>query len=168
MRAVSALRTSKERAVFLTQIATQIGPGLKRAATLNLLEQARSMLSASPQAQDQEQMNALLELARAFSTYDSKRAFEIVDPLVDQFNEMSVAARALEGFVGEFYEDDELDLHNGSSVSNVANQIARALGTLALRNFERAKAATDRIRLQEVRVRAYLYIASQTIQGKKD
>ncbi len=35
-------------------------------------------------------MNALLEIARVTSRYDSKRAFEMVEPLIDQFNEMSV------------------------------------------------------------------------------
>ena len=44
-------------------------------------------------------MTALLEFARAFSNYDVKRSFEIVDPLIDQFNEICEAARKLEGLV---------------------------------------------------------------------
>jgi hypothetical protein len=166
LRSISTLRTSRERAAYLAQLANQIGPGQKRAAALALLEQARSLLSPSPQAQDQDQMNALFEIARAFSRYDSRRAFEILDPLVDQFNEISAAARTLEGFGPEYYDDEELDLNNGSSVSVIANQIAKVLGTLALTNFERAKAASDRIRPAEVRLRVYLDIAEQTIHGK--
>jgi hypothetical protein len=149
------------------QIAQQIGPGQKRANALNLLEQARSLLTPGPQAQDQEQMGALLELARAFSRYDSKRAFEIVDPLIDQFNDLCSAARALEGFGLEMYQHEELDLQNGSSLASMASQMSEALGTLAIANFERAKLTSDRLRLPEVRLRVYFAIAQQTIQESK-
>ncbi|HKS11176.1 MAG TPA: PPC domain-containing protein [Pyrinomonadaceae bacterium] len=166
LRTVSSLRTPRERANLLGQIARQIGPGQKRAAAMNLLEQARAMLAPGEQAQDQDQMTALLELSRAFVRYDAKRAFEIVEPLVDQTNEICAAARTLEGFGPEYYQNDELDVQNGNSVANVVTQISSALGTLAITNFERAKAMADRLRLPEVRLRAYLDIAQQTIQSK--
>lgn len=167
LRIIGGLRTNRERGVYLSQIAGNIGQGVKRATALNLLEQARALLHPSAQAQDQQQMNALLEIARAFSRYDSRRAFEIIEPLVDQFNDICTAARALEGFGGEYYQDEELDLNNGNSVSNVGNQITSVLGNLALTNFERAKAASDRILLPEVRLKAYLDIAQQTVQGPR-
>lgn len=167
LRAISSLRTPRERANMLMQIARQIGPGQKRANALALLELARGLLTPGTQAQDQEQMNALLELARAFSRYDVKRAFEIVDPLVDQLNDLCVAARTMEGFGQEYYDGDELDLQNGNTVANIAIQMSGALGTLAITNFERAKMTSDRLRLPEVRLRAYLDIAQQTIQGAR-
>jgi hypothetical protein len=168
LRIISGLRTPKERAVHLTQIASQIGPGQKRANAINYLEQAKSLLSSSPPAQDQEHMNALIEIARAFGKYDAKRSFEILDPLIDQVNDLCAAARTLEGFGSEYYEDDELDLQNGNSVGQMATRIANVLGTLALVNFERARGASDRLRLPEVRLRAYLEIAQQTIQGNAE
>jgi hypothetical protein len=166
LRIIGAIKTPRERAGLLAQIVRQIGPGLKRPAAMNLLEQARGLLAPGAQAQDQEQMNALLELARAFARYDAKRAFEIVDPLVDQVNEICMAARTLEGFGWEIYQNDELDMQNGNNVSNLATQMTGALGTLAITNFERAKSTADRLRLPEVRLRAYLDIAQQTIQVK--
>jgi hypothetical protein len=167
LRTISALRTPRERANMLMQIARQIGPGQKRATALNFLEQARALLAPGAQAQDQEQMNALLELARAFSRYDVKRAFEILDPLVDQLNDICIAARTLDGFGTEAYEDDELDLQNGNTVSQVATQVTSTLGTLAIINFERSKLTADRLRLPEVRLRAYLDIAQQTLQASR-
>ena len=164
LRIISGFRTPRERANQLTNIATQIGPGLKRANAISFLEQAKSLLSPSPQAQDQEQMSALMEIARAFGKYDAKRSFEILDPLIDQANDLCTAARTLEGFGQQNYEDEELDLQNGNSVSQVVVRIGNVLGTLALVNFERAKAASDRLRLPEVRLKAYLEIAQQTIQ----
>lgn len=166
LRTINALRTPRERANLLGQVARQIGPGQKRAAAMNLLEQARAMLSPGVQAPDQDQMTALLELARAFVRYDAKRAFEITDPLVDQTNDICAAAHTLEGFGAEYFQNDELDMQNGNNVANVVTQISGALGTLAITNFERAKSMADRLRLPEVRLRAYLDIAQQTIQSK--
>ena len=167
LRTISSLRTPRERANLLMQITRQIGPGQKRASALNFLEQARALLAPGAQAQDQEQMNALLELARAFSRYDVKRAFEIVDPLVDQINELCSAARSLEGFGNEAFEDDEMDLHIGNTVASAATQLTSTLGSLAIVNFERAKLTADRLRLPEVRLRGYLDIAQQTLQASR-
>ena len=164
LRTIGAIRNSRERGVKLAQIIHQIGPGQKRAQALNYLEQARSLLGPSLQAQDQDQMNALFELVRAFSRYDSKRAFEILDPLIDQFNDLAAAARTLEGFGPEYYDEDELDLSNGSSVSMIGHQLSTVLGTIALTSFDGAKAGADRVRPPEVRLRIYLEIASQTIK----
>lgn len=167
LKTISSQHTPRERANLLAQIARQIGPGLKRTAAMNFLDQARAMLAPGVQAQDQDQMNALLEVARAFSRYDVKRAFEIVDPLVDQLNDICTAARTLEGFGSEYYDEDELDLQNGSSVANVVIQVSSALGTLANSNFDRAKLSSDRLRQPEVRLYAYLQIAQQTIRGDR-
>ncbi len=165
LRVISGLRTPRERAAQLAQVANQIGPGQKRAVAINLLEQAKAMLGASALAQDQDHMNALLEIARAFARYDSKRSFEIVDPLIDQFNEICTAARTLEGFGYENFNDEELDLQNGGSIAQAANRMSNTLGTLAVTNFERAKAEADRLRFPEVRLKAYLDIAQQSISG---
>ena len=151
---------------MITQIANQIGPGQKRAVAMNLLEQARSLLGSSMQAQDQDQMNALIEIARAFGKYDAKRSFEILDPLIDQVNDLCAAARTMEGFGPEYYEDDELSMQNGNSVAQVVMRMSNTIGSLALVNFERARATSDGLALPEARLRAYLEIAQQTIQAK--
>ena len=167
LRNVANVSTAQERAQMLSQLANQIGPGYKRAAALLFLEQARALLPPSAQAQDQAQMQALFEMTKAFARYDSKRAFEMFDPLVDQFNDISAAARTMEGFGGEFFEQEELNLQNGNVVANVATQMTATLGTLALSNFDRAKLTADRIRLPEVRLRAYLDIAQHAIQNTR-
>jgi hypothetical protein len=167
LRSIANLSNPQERAQALTQVANQIGPGYKRAAALLFLDQARGLLPPSLQARDQGQMQALLEIAKAYSRYDSKRAFEIVDPLIDQFNELTTAARTMEGFAGQYYEQDELNLQNGNVLANVANQLTSALGTLGLTNFDRAKLTVERFRLPEVRLRAYLDIAQQAIQNQR-
>lgn len=167
LRSVANLPTAQERAQAVSQMANQIGPGVKRAAAVQLLDQVRGLLPPSPQAQDHAQMQALLEISKAYARYDAKRAFEIVDPLIDQFNEISAAARTTDGFLGEFYEQEELNLQNGNVISSIATQLSSALGTIALTNFDRAKLTVERIRLPEVRLRAYLDIATQAIQNAR-
>ena len=165
LRVISGFRTVRERAAQIAQIASQIGPGQKRANAITFLEQAKAMLGPSVQAQDQEHLNALFEIARAFAPYDSKRSFEIVDPLVDQVNELCAAARTLEGFGVNNFNDDELDLLNGGTIAQAVNRMSYTLGTLAVTNFERAKTDADRLRLPEVRLHVYLAIAQHTISA---
>ncbi|HEU4797081.1 MAG TPA: hypothetical protein VFT02_15715, partial [Pyrinomonadaceae bacterium] len=45
LKSLSTVKSPRERASMLLQIAQQIGPGYKRAAALNLLEQARALVS---------------------------------------------------------------------------------------------------------------------------
>jgi hypothetical protein len=167
LRIISGFRSPRERAQQLSQVANNIGPGLKRAAAQNLLEQARNLVGPSVEAQSQEEMQALLEIARAFSRYDVKRSFEIIDPLIEQFNSLSVAARTLNGFGNDYYFDDELDLQNNSPVAIVLTQMSSVLGTTAVVNFDRTKATADRISAPEARLKIYLDIAQQTIQAAR-
>ena len=74
----------------------------------------------------------------------------------------------MDGFGQKYFQDGEVIMQNGNSIGEAANQLGTALGNLALVNFERAKAAADRIRLVDVRMQAYLDIAQQTIQGDKN
>ena len=167
LKMIGALKKSGERANMLMQITQQIGPGHKRAAALSLLEQARALLAPGIHAQDQDQMIALLELARMFARYDAKRAFEIVDPLVDQFNDILTAARTMNGFGLNYYRNDELDILQGNNLSGISAAMSTTLAGLAMTNFERAKTTADRLRQPEVKLKAYLEIAQQAIRGAK-
>jgi hypothetical protein len=157
------LASSRDRANMIGQIANRIGPGLKKDAALSLLEQIRRMLGTSQRAESQEQMNALLQIATAFSQLDSGRAFEIIEPILDQFSEMSQAAVALSGFGQVYFQDGELILQNGNPVGNTANQLMQALGKLAVADFERSRSDADKLRYPGVRAGAYLAIAQQAI-----
>jgi len=168
LRALATFRPVSERAQILSQIVVQIGPGLKKATAVLYLEQARNVLGPSPQAEDQQQMYALFAVSRAFSRYDSNRAFEIVEPLVDQFNELSTAALSLNGFGQKYYQEGELIMTNGNGVAETGKQLANTLGNLALTNFERAKTAAERIHRLDMRLNVYLTIAEQAIKPQKD
>jgi len=165
LRSLKDFRPANERAQMLTQVINRIGQGIKKAAAIAYLDQVRNMLGASARAEDQQQMSALFEVARAFSRYDSNRAFAAVEPLIDQFNDMAAAASVLNGFGQKYYEDGDMIVDNGNPVGNAGNELARTLGGLALTDFERAKTAADQIRPADIRIRAYMAIAEQAIQS---
>jgi hypothetical protein len=71
----------------------------------------------------------------------------------------------MEGFGAQNFDDEELNLQNGGSVAQEVMRLSQVLGTLAVTNFDRAKADADRLRLPEVRLKAYLDIAQQSISG---
>ena len=78
---------------------------------------------------------------------------------IDQFNDLSNAAKTLNGFGRpEYFVNGELSMQNGNSVSTLAYPLANALGTLSLTDFDRAKSTADRCVLPEVRMNLYLGI----------
>jgi hypothetical protein len=163
LKHVRRFATEEDRASFIAETAPRIGPGQKRAAALALLETARSILGTSIRAENQSQMFALLQLAAAFSRYDAKRGFEILEPLVDQFNDLCEAARTLNGFGSTFFVDGEFSMQNDNGLATIAPSLGNALGILSLVDFDRAKTVADRIHLPEVRLPVHLNLAQQAI-----
>jgi hypothetical protein len=121
------------------------------------------MINSSPRAQGQEQLNALIQLAGALARFDSSGGFEILEPLIDQFNDMADAAVVLNGFGQEYYKDGEMPLQNFTPLTQIANQMGQAFGRLALSDFARARSDVERIRRPEARISAYMAMAQQVI-----
>jgi hypothetical protein len=166
VRLLANVRPLNARAGIVAEIATRIGPGLKRSAALGYLEQLSVMLDLSSKAADQTQMNARLQLAHAFARYDLVRAFDMIDPLLDQFNELAAAAIVMNGFGQKYYEDGEL-LMNNTPIADVADRLGNSLAVLGIANFDRARTAADRIRPTEIRLSTYLLMAQRAVQDTR-
>jgi hypothetical protein len=166
IRILTNLRPLNERAQIIGDVLTRIGPGLKRAAAMGYLEQLGTMLDIG-KAADQPHMFARLQLARAFARYDVERAFDLMDPLLDQFNELAAAAMIMNGFSERYYRDGELITNNGNALANLANQMSTSLAGLALMNFDRARTSADRVSALDIRLLAYLTIAQQAMRDTR-
>jgi hypothetical protein len=164
LRLVQTEPSPEARVVMLEQIVSQIGPGLKNSTAASLLDQARSMLDPSPRATGEEEMKVLLAIAAALARFDSGRSSNILDPLVDQFNDLSLAAMVMNGFPEKYYRNGDLRM-NGNNLAELATTFAEALAKLALTDAEHAKATADRIRPASARAEAYLQIAAKTIRA---
>jgi hypothetical protein len=157
-----------DRHELLSQVLDQMGPGVKRTQALQYLEQARNLIGSSARAENQQQMQSLLVIARKLGPYDVNRAFETVAPLLDQFNELSGAAVTMSGFDKDYYQDGELVLSGDNCVANIADDLGDTLATLAMFDFDRAKRATEGINRPEVRLRISLLIAERCMEVEID
>jgi hypothetical protein len=165
MDAIRRVKTRTERINMLSQLINRVGQGQKADTVINVLEQARSLVTVSPRPEDQTQLNALIQIAGMFSKYDPEKGFQIVEPLLDHFNDLTLAARALNGFGQQYYQNGELSLNNGNALGNIANQFSQTLARLATADFDRAKNLVDRIQRPEVRAAGYLALAQQAINA---
>ncbi|HEX8139228.1 MAG TPA: hypothetical protein VF544_16815 [Pyrinomonadaceae bacterium] len=168
LRSIANIASPRERAVMLTQVVNRFQMTQKKEAMLKLLDQARELTGGGTRAEDQEQMNALFQIAHAYMRFDPKRGFEIVEPLVGQFNEMGEAAVALNGFGQEFFRQGELVMQNGNMLGVIASQLTATLATLSAADFDRARAAADRLQRPEVRLFAYLTIAQSAVNQRSN
>lgn len=163
-RLLSKFRPSAERDSMVTQILEELGPKVKKPLALQYLVQAKNMISSSPRAEDQQQMQTLLTLAGVFARYDVNQAFEIVEPLLEQFNEVSAAAVTMNGFDRHYYSEGELVNDGDNPVAQLANQFSDTLATLAMFDFDRAKITAEGLNRLDVRIRAFLFIAQRTME----
>jgi hypothetical protein len=157
-------KTPQERINLVTQILDHIGPQTKRSLAVQYIEQAKNLITTSARAQDAQQMDTLLQIAATLGPYDANRAFQIVDPLIEQFNEISTAAISMNGFGHDFYEDGELITSNDNPVAAAANGLSTTLATLAMFDFDRAKIAADAIQRIDVRLSVFLAISQRTLE----
>jgi hypothetical protein len=164
LRLIQSERSVETRVTMLGQIVAQIGPGLKNSTATSLLEQIRSMLGPSPRAEGEEEMKTLLSLTAALSRFNPDRVSGIIEPLVDQFNELCLSAVAMNGFRQKYYRNGDLIMED-NNLATLGKQFAKTLAALSLRDTPRARAAADRMRPVTVRIEIYLAMAENSIRS---
>jgi hypothetical protein len=103
-----------------------------------------------------------MALGKAFLKYDSNRATEIIQPLIDQFNELESAARILRTFA-KLEANDGLFLAADDTGSGMVSVIPDVLGELAATNFDLARSLADRVNPVDVRLSSYIEMVRQTV-----
>jgi tetratricopeptide (TPR) repeat protein len=135
-----------------------------RKLALQLLGEARNLISSPPE--NDRQVAALLQVARAYAVVEPAQTFELLNPLIDQANEMLAAAALLEKFgQGQgIFKKGEIILQSSVSVTQGSyGQYLTELGTLARADFDRTKALADRFQRNEIRLIARLIIAQSVL-----
>jgi hypothetical protein len=159
-RMLARVKSKDERAIALLQMAYLAATRKEKKLALELLEEARPLISLKPKSDDQ--LQAVLQMARVYALVEPARAFEMIDALIDQANDLLSAASVLSGFLlpSGVFKKGEMVLPPGySNVSMRFRQFGKELGALALLNFERTKAAADKFQRNEARLMARLFIA---------
>ncbi len=155
---LARLRTNEERVMVMTQLAlAAMAKGEKKIA-LALLDEARSMVSN--RARNFAQLSAQLQVARVYARLDAARSLAMLEPIVEQLNELIAAGALLGGFFSEqFVRDDEIQLASMNSfLPMFASQYAADLNAVAREDFDRTKMVADRFQRIEVRTLARLLI----------
>jgi hypothetical protein len=164
---LAALHTNEERVMLLAQLASGAAAKGQKKIALQLLEEARGMLGQ--RAKNINQLGAQLAVARAYAQLDPSRSLAILEPIVDQLNELLGAATVLGGFfVEELVRDDEIMLGPLSMFFGVASnmllqQYVADITTLARADFDRTKALVDRFQRDEIRTMARLMLAQSIL-----
>ncbi|MBX3277206.1 MAG: hypothetical protein KF868_04285 [Acidobacteria bacterium] len=150
---LSRLRTDDERVrqlIQLVQMAKKDNPPL---ASL-LLEDARNLVNR--RANNYQQFDLQLQVARAYADVDSSRSFEILESGIRQLNEMLPAAAMLSGFDLNVFKDGEMPIQGGGQLGRTVQRYAEELAELSKYDFDRAQSEADRFYLAEPRLMARL------------
>src|ERR1051325_989243 len=161
------MRTNEERVMALTQLATVAANKGEKKVALALLDEARSLVSN--RAKNFAKLGMHLQVARGYARLDPARSLLILEPIIDQLNELIGAAALLGGFFSEqFVKDDEIQLYvMNSFTGGFAGEYADELKALASADFDRTKAAADRFQRSEIRLMARLLIAQSILATPK-
>lgn len=166
-RLITRIKSADERAGALIHLAYSAATKKEKKLALQLLEEARPLVSFKPRSDIQ--LYLLLQMARAYALVEPARAFEIIEPLVEQGNELLSAASTLSGFFlpSGIFRKGEIVLPMGYANAGLTfRQFGKELAALARLNFERTKAAADKFQRHEARLIARLFIAQSLISDQ--
>jgi hypothetical protein len=156
------LHTNEERVQLLTQLAIGANTKGEKKIALKFLEEASTMISQ--RAKSSKQLGSQLAVAHAYAQIEPSRSFAILEPVVDQLNELLGAAVLLYGFSSEeFVRDDEIMLKPLVTILSFAGggfvQYNGDFALLARADFERTKNLMDKFQRDEVRIMMRLNLA---------
>lgn len=164
---VARIQSKLGRAAQFSLLAMALMKKGERKSALELMDETKKLIN--PQPENQEEINILLVVARAYAAIEPARAFELLEPLIDQANEMISAAALLDRFgSGQgLFRKGEMVLNPGFvTASNMFTQYGRELGALARADFARTKAVADRLQRTEVRLMARLLLAQSVLSDR--
>ena len=166
---VSRIQSKERRAGALAQLATAFASKGDRKGAAQLLEEARGLVSRQPD--NGREVGALLEVARGYALVEPSKTFEMIDPLIDEANDMLAAAALLEKFgAGQgMFRKGEFVLSPGlASINGGYARYVKALAELARVDFDRTRADAERFHHEEVRLMARLVVAQSVLSDHLD
>lgn len=166
---IARVQSKKGQAEQLALLAMALMKKGERKMALELMEEAKKFVN--PQPENQDEINTLLIVARAYADVEPARAFELIEPVVDEANDMISAAALLDKFSaggqGGMFRKGEMVLQPGfMTASNMFTQYGKELGALARADFTRTKQVADRFQRNEVRLMARLLIAQSILSDR--
>ncbi|PYS67145.1 MAG: hypothetical protein DMF69_23950 [Acidobacteria bacterium] len=151
------LTSESDKVSLLIQIADDLKKDNPKAQR-QVLEEARQVINH--RATSYDQFEDQLRVARAFSTVDEARSFEILEPGISQLNELLSAAAVLSGL---FREGEMTVNQGGSRLTTTIGRYGQELAVLAKSDFEHSEMLAGRFQLVEPRIMARLAIIQSAL-----
>ena len=158
-RLLPQMRTDEERAMMLARLGIKAAGDGDKTLARGLIDEARTFVDG--QATNTARLGTQVWVAQAYMLVEPERGFEMIETVVERFNELASAAALLDGFLqqGRSFEDGEMILTSGVAINSLFRPFEEALSSLARSDFDRARAAVRLIQRPEVRAAANLRIA---------
>lgn len=166
---LAGARTNEERIAALTQLATALGQKGEKKLALQLLDEARTLSPSRPRYS--RQLFAQMLIARAYASLDATQSLAMLEPSIDQLNELLAAGILLGEFFAEeeVVRDDELLIQPVSRmVETFQQQYGKDIAQLARADFARTRDAANTFQRLEVRLLARLAVAQSVLTEKTD
>lgn len=166
---VSRIKSKERRAFALAELALAYAAKGDKKTAGGLLEEARSLLDRQPD--NEREVEALLEVARGYALVEPAKTFEMIDPLIDQANDMMSAAALLEKFGagGGMFRKGEMVLGPGmGQLGGMYARYIKALAELSRVDFDRTRQTADRFNRDEARLMARLIVARSILSDRLD
>lgn len=154
-QSVARLQTDNEKIDLLIQLARDAQQSNPKLA-IQLLEEARQITNR--RASRYEHFEQQLKVANAFAAVDPARSFEVLEPGINQLNELLSAASVLSGFEVSMFRDGEMAIQGGNGLTNMVNRYGQALALLARSDPNRSETLASRFQFTESRIMARLAI----------
>ena len=166
---VSRIKSKERRASALVELALMYAAKGDKKTAGGLLEEARGLLDRQPD--NEREVEALLEVARGYALVEPSKTFELIDPLIDQANDMMSAAALLEKFGagGGMFRKGEMVLGPGmGELGGMYARYVKALAELSRLDFDRTRMTADRFNRDEARLMARLVLARSVLSDRLD
>jgi hypothetical protein len=152
---LARLSSDEERVELLLQLADAAQADNQKLA-LQFLEEARTLVMR--RATSYPELDRQVQVAHAYVALDPARGFEVLEPGINQLNELLPAAAALSGFELNVFKDGEMALSGNNMLGSMVSRYGQELAVLAKSDFERAKTTADRFQYPEARLLVRLAI----------
>lgn len=149
---LAAMKTDAERINWLTQAAALATKKNDPKLATQFLDDARVLLQR--RADNYQQFDSPLRVARGYAEVDVPRAIEVLTPGIEHLNELLTAAAVLTGFELRVFKEGEMLLQGGGQMGNLVARYGQALATVARHDFDRAQSAADQFQRAEPRLLA--------------
>ncbi|HEX8353660.1 MAG TPA: hypothetical protein VF611_12215 [Pyrinomonadaceae bacterium] len=151
----------------LIEEAARLAAAGQNRLALDALDRGRAALAG--RARNSTQLNARLQLVRAYAPLDAGRSFELLEATIDQLNELADAAAVVDGFMTdeELTRDGQLRLHAlTASFGQMVSVDAADFAPLARTDFTRMQGLANGFRRPELRIMAHLLLAESVLGAR--